>query len=155
MYRRRQGRRAATPLGLDRRLLKWNEFLSHIPLESTASKCHYLVGRPPGAFAGRRRRTCDSPKLGPPLSPARRCSPVEALPRGTWRRRGRRRACRRGWWLMLVGSLRLASVWFGFFKMWALRVAVFSQTERMSIVWMLLQWNSHGDQSGCHAVKQS
>jgi hypothetical protein len=34
-----------------------------------------------------------------------------------------------GWWLMLVGSLRLASVWFGFFNIWALRVAVFSQTE--------------------------
>ena len=34
-----------------------------------------------------------------------------------------------GWWLMLVGSLRLASVWFGFFDIWALRVAVFSQTE--------------------------
>jgi len=30
---------------------------------------------------------------------------------------------------MLVGSLRLASVWFGFFDIWALRVAVFSQTE--------------------------
>jgi len=34
-----------------------------------------------------------------------------------------------GWWLMLVGSLRLASVWFGFFDIWALRVAVFSQAE--------------------------
>lgn len=34
-----------------------------------------------------------------------------------------------GWWLMLVGSLRLASVWFGFFDIWALRVAVFSQTD--------------------------
>ncbi|KAK6116053.1 hypothetical protein DH2020_008322 [Rehmannia glutinosa] len=28
-----------------------------------------------------------------------------------------------GWWLMLVGTLRLASVWFGFFDIWALRVA--------------------------------
>jgi hypothetical protein len=34
-----------------------------------------------------------------------------------------------GWWLMLVGSLRLASVWFGFFDIWALRLAVFSQTQ--------------------------
>jgi hypothetical protein len=34
-----------------------------------------------------------------------------------------------GWWLMLVGSLRLASVWFGFFNIWALRVAVFSQAD--------------------------
>lgn len=33
-----------------------------------------------------------------------------------------------GWWLMLVGSLRLASVWFGFFDIWALRVAVFSKS---------------------------
>lgn len=33
-----------------------------------------------------------------------------------------------GWWLLLVGSLRLASVWFGFVDIWALRLAVFSQT---------------------------
>ncbi|RVW56340.1 Ergosterol biosynthetic protein 28 [Vitis vinifera] len=33
-----------------------------------------------------------------------------------------------GWWLMLVGSLRLASVWFGFFDIWALRLAVFSKS---------------------------
>jgi hypothetical protein len=33
-----------------------------------------------------------------------------------------------GWWLMLVGSLRLASVWFGFFDIWALRLAVLSNT---------------------------
>ncbi|CAN6175421.1 unnamed protein product, partial [Urochloa humidicola] len=49
-----------------------------------------------------------------------------------------------GWWLMLVGSLRLASVWFGFFNIWALRVAVFSQTEMTDVhgrtfgVWTLL-----------------
>ncbi|CAN6340861.1 unnamed protein product, partial [Urochloa humidicola] len=129
-----------------------------------------------------------------------------------------------GWWLMLVGSLRLASVWFGFFNIWALRVAVFSQTEMTdvhgrtfgvwtlltctlcflcapnlenrplyvatflsfiyalghflteyliyhtmapanlstvgffagtSIIWMLVQWNSHGNPRGSHAVKQS
>ncbi|MBA0623694.1 hypothetical protein Godav_009143 [Gossypium davidsonii] len=36
-----------------------------------------------------------------------------------------------GWWLMLVGSLRLASVWFGFFDIWALRLAVFSNTTSM------------------------
>ncbi|KAG0521931.1 hypothetical protein BDA96_08G204200 [Sorghum bicolor] len=129
-----------------------------------------------------------------------------------------------GWWLMLVGSLRLASVWFGFFDIWALRVAVFSQTEMTdvhgrtfgvwtlltctlcflcalnlenrplylatflsfiyalghflteyliyhtmaaanlstvgffagtSIIWMLLQWNSHGNPRGSHAGKQS
>eukprot|EP00262_Sarcandra_glabra_P007232 TRINITY_DN19909_c0_g1_i2.p1 TRINITY_DN19909_c0_g1~~TRINITY_DN19909_c0_g1_i2.p1 ORF type:complete len:133 (+),score=13.19 TRINITY_DN19909_c0_g1_i2:123-521(+) len=33
-----------------------------------------------------------------------------------------------GWWLIFVGSLRLASVWFGFFDIWALRLAVFSNT---------------------------
>ncbi|KAL7601806.1 ergosterol biosynthetic protein 28 [Lactuca sativa] len=49
-----------------------------------------------------------------------------------------------GWWLMLVGSLRLASVWFGFFDIWALRRAVFSQTTMSEIhgrtfgVWTLL-----------------
>ncbi|OEL15884.1 Ergosterol biosynthetic protein 28 [Dichanthelium oligosanthes] len=49
-----------------------------------------------------------------------------------------------GWWLMLVGSLRLASVWFGFFDIWALRVAVFSQAEMTNVhgrtfgVWTLL-----------------
>nr|CAB3466623.1 unnamed protein product [Digitaria exilis] len=49
-----------------------------------------------------------------------------------------------GWWLMLVGSLRLASVWFGFFDIWALRVAVFSQTDMTNVhgrtfgVWTLL-----------------
>ena len=137
---------------------------------------------------------------------------------------GRKSVPALGWWLMLVGSLRLASVWFGFFNIWALRVAVFSQTEMTeihgrtfgvwtlltctlcflcafnlenkplyiatflsfiyalghflteyliyhtmaaanlgtvgffagtSIVWMLLQWNSHGDSRGSHAVKQS
>ncbi|KAM7479081.1 hypothetical protein LguiA_027294 [Lonicera macranthoides] len=34
-----------------------------------------------------------------------------------------------GWWLMLVGSLRLVSVWFGFFDIWALRLAVFSKSK--------------------------
>ncbi|MBA0693514.1 hypothetical protein Goari_003884 [Gossypium aridum] len=38
-----------------------------------------------------------------------------------------------GWWLMLVGSLRLASVWFGFFDIWALRLAVFSSTSRIGL----------------------
>nr|GEV38587.1 ergosterol biosynthetic protein 28 [Tanacetum cinerariifolium] len=38
-----------------------------------------------------------------------------------------------GCWLMLVGSLRLASVWFGFFDIWALRRAVFSQTTMTEI----------------------
>ncbi|KAG6438064.1 hypothetical protein SASPL_102998 [Salvia splendens] len=33
-----------------------------------------------------------------------------------------------GWWLMLVGTLRLASVWFGFFDIWALRLAVYSKS---------------------------
>ncbi|KAG5541947.1 hypothetical protein RHGRI_021691 [Rhododendron griersonianum] len=42
-----------------------------------------------------------------------------------------------GWWLMLVGSLRLASVWFGFFNIWALRLAVFSNTTRDSNVYKL------------------
>ncbi|KAL3577059.1 hypothetical protein D5086_022342 [Populus alba] len=49
-----------------------------------------------------------------------------------------------GWWLMLVGSLRLASVWFGFFDIWALRLAVFSDTTMTEVhgrtfgVWTLL-----------------
>ncbi|KAG6608104.1 Ergosterol biosynthetic protein 28, partial [Cucurbita argyrosperma subsp. sororia] len=49
-----------------------------------------------------------------------------------------------GWWLMLVGSLRLASVWFGFFDIWALRLAVFSNTTMTEVhgrtfgVWTLL-----------------
>ncbi|KAL3634115.1 hypothetical protein CASFOL_021169 [Castilleja foliolosa] len=49
-----------------------------------------------------------------------------------------------GWWLMLVGTLRLASVWFGFFDIWALRLAVFSQTQMTEVhgrtfgVWTLL-----------------
>ncbi|CAL5383912.1 unnamed protein product [Camellia sinensis] len=49
-----------------------------------------------------------------------------------------------GWWLMLVGSLRMASVWFGFFDIWALRLAVFSNTTMTEIhgrtfgVWTLL-----------------
>ena len=45
------------------------------------------------------------------------------------KRAGRKGVPALGWWLMLVGSLRLASVWFGFFDIWALRVAVFSQAE--------------------------
>ncbi|URE18505.1 ergosterol biosynthetic protein [Musa troglodytarum] len=51
-----------------------------------------------------------------------------------------------GWWLMLVGLLRLATVWFGFFDIWALRTAVFSRTQSTSIIWMLLQWNAHQPQ---------
>ncbi|KAM7280376.1 hypothetical protein ACFE04_007510 [Oxalis oulophora] len=49
-----------------------------------------------------------------------------------------------GWWLMLLGTLRLASVWFGFFDIWALRTAVFSKTTMTEIhgrtfgVWTLL-----------------
>ncbi|KAJ0086880.1 hypothetical protein Patl1_08753 [Pistacia atlantica] len=49
-----------------------------------------------------------------------------------------------GWWLMLVGFLRLASVWFGFFDIWALRLAVFSNTTMTEVhgrtfgVWTLL-----------------
>ncbi|KAF2590368.1 hypothetical protein F2Q70_00039891 [Brassica cretica] len=39
-----------------------------------------------------------------------------------------------GYWLMVVGSLRLASVWFGFFNIWALRLAVFSQTTRVKSI---------------------
>ncbi|KAM1121782.1 hypothetical protein ACFX2I_003444 [Malus domestica] len=34
------------------------------------------------------------------------------------------------WWLMVVGSLRLVSVWFGFFHIWALRLAIFSKSPR-------------------------
>ncbi|XP_073107656.1 ergosterol biosynthetic protein 28 isoform X1 [Elaeis guineensis] len=49
-----------------------------------------------------------------------------------------------GLWLMLVGSLRVASVWFGFFDIWALRLAVFSQTQMTDVhgrtfgIWTLL-----------------
>ncbi|XP_044509975.1 ergosterol biosynthetic protein 28-like [Mangifera indica] len=49
-----------------------------------------------------------------------------------------------GWWLMLVAFLRLASVWFGFFDIWALRLAVFSNTTMTEVhgrtfgVWTLL-----------------
>ncbi|CAK7347353.1 unnamed protein product [Dovyalis caffra] len=45
---------------------------------------------------------------------------------------------------MLVGFLRLASVWFGFFDIWALRLAVFSDTAMTEVhgrtfgVWTLL-----------------
>ncbi|XP_057867906.1 ergosterol biosynthetic protein 28 isoform X2 [Cryptomeria japonica] len=48
------------------------------------------------------------------------------------------------WWLMLVGVVRLSSVWFGFFDIWALRLAVFSQTNMTEVhgrtfgVWTLL-----------------
>ncbi|KAL5560910.1 hypothetical protein UlMin_030657 [Ulmus minor] len=38
-----------------------------------------------------------------------------------------------GWWLMLLGSLRLISVWFGFFDIWALRLAVFSKSEMTEV----------------------
>uniref|UniRef100_A0A2C9U1L3 Uncharacterized protein n=1 Tax=Manihot esculenta TaxID=3983 RepID=A0A2C9U1L3_MANES len=44
-----------------------------------------------------------------------------------------------GWWLMLVGSLRLASVWFGFFDIWALRLAVFSKTTSKLFILSLLE----------------
>ncbi|CAA6663012.1 unnamed protein product [Spirodela intermedia] len=37
-----------------------------------------------------------------------------------------------GRWLMLVGSLRLAAVWFGFFDIWALRLAVFSNANKQA-----------------------
>uniref|UniRef100_M1A1N2 Erg28 n=1 Tax=Solanum tuberosum TaxID=4113 RepID=M1A1N2_SOLTU len=43
-----------------------------------------------------------------------------------------------GWWLMLVGTLRLASVWFGFVDIWALRVAVFSKTTNQEF--KLVYW---------------
>ncbi|EPS64754.1 hypothetical protein M569_10028, partial [Genlisea aurea] len=48
------------------------------------------------------------------------------------------------WWLLLVASLRLASVWFGFFDIWALRLAVYSRTTMTDVhgrtfgVWTLL-----------------
>nr|AFK36233.1 unknown [Medicago truncatula] len=38
-----------------------------------------------------------------------------------------------GWWLIAVGTLRLASVWFGFFDIWALRLAVFSKTTMSEV----------------------
>ncbi|KAL2651431.1 hypothetical protein R1flu_019559 [Riccia fluitans] len=38
-----------------------------------------------------------------------------------------------GVWLIIVGLVRLSSVWFGFFDIWALRMAVFSQTEMTEI----------------------
>ncbi|KAL9313489.1 hypothetical protein ACSQ67_018941 [Phaseolus vulgaris] len=39
-----------------------------------------------------------------------------------------------GWWLIAVGTLRLASVWFGFFDIWALQLAVFSKTTTSATV---------------------
>ncbi|KAG6543462.1 hypothetical protein Mapa_015132 [Marchantia paleacea] len=38
-----------------------------------------------------------------------------------------------GIWLIVVGLVRLSSVWFGFFDIWALRMAVFSKTEMSEI----------------------
>lgn len=38
-----------------------------------------------------------------------------------------------GWWLIAVGTLRLISVWFGFFDIWALRLAVFSKTTMSEV----------------------
>ncbi|XP_061356261.1 ergosterol biosynthetic protein 28, partial [Gastrolobium bilobum] len=38
-----------------------------------------------------------------------------------------------GWWLIAVGTLRLASVWFGFFDIWALRLAVFSNSAMTEV----------------------
>ncbi|MED6136485.1 hypothetical protein PIB30_056535 [Stylosanthes scabra] len=38
-----------------------------------------------------------------------------------------------GWWLLVVGTLRLASVWFGFFNIWALRLGVFSNTTMTEV----------------------
>ncbi|KAL4358933.1 hypothetical protein AHAS_Ahas08G0026900 [Arachis hypogaea] len=38
-----------------------------------------------------------------------------------------------GWWLLAVGTLRLASVWFGFFNIWALRLGVFSNTTMTEV----------------------
>ncbi|KAJ7514892.1 hypothetical protein O6H91_23G065100 [Diphasiastrum complanatum] len=49
-----------------------------------------------------------------------------------------------GWWLILVGLLRLSAVWFGFFDIWALRLAVFSNSSMTEVhgrtfgVWTLL-----------------
>jgi hypothetical protein len=37
-----------------------------------------------------------------------------------------------GIWLMVVGLLRLSSVWFGFFDIWALRLAVFPESMILS-----------------------
>ncbi|KAI5022549.1 hypothetical protein ZWY2020_059279 [Hordeum vulgare] len=67
-----------------------------------------------------------------PLPPSAPPSPLLSYPAGSLP------------WLMLVGSLRLTSVWFGFFNIWALRVAVFSQIDMTEIhgrtigVWTLL-----------------
>ncbi|KAL5562345.1 hypothetical protein UlMin_032092 [Ulmus minor] len=36
-------------------------------------------------------------------------------------------------WLMFLGSLRLLSVWFGFFDIWALNLAVFSKCPMTEI----------------------
>ncbi|XP_057729855.1 ergosterol biosynthetic protein 28 isoform X1 [Arachis stenosperma] len=38
-----------------------------------------------------------------------------------------------GWWLLAVGTLRLASVWFGFFNIWALHLGVFSNTTMTEV----------------------
>ncbi|CAN0921963.1 Ergosterol biosynthetic protein 28 [Linum grandiflorum] len=38
-----------------------------------------------------------------------------------------------GWWLMLVGSLRLASVWFGFFNIPRLRSGVYGKAPMTAV----------------------
>eukprot|EP00249_Psilotum_nudum_P005446 c18881_g1_i1 orf=102-494(+) len=38
-----------------------------------------------------------------------------------------------GWWLIFVGLLRLSSVWFGFFDIRYLRLAVFSRTTMTEV----------------------
>ncbi|CAI0464221.1 unnamed protein product [Linum tenue] len=49
-----------------------------------------------------------------------------------------------GWWLMLVGTLRLASVWFGFFNIPRLRSGVYGKSPMTAVhgrtfaVWTLV-----------------
>ncbi|CAN1341203.1 Ergosterol biosynthetic protein 28 [Linum perenne] len=47
-----------------------------------------------------------------------------------------------GWWLILVGSLRLASVWFGFFNIPRLRSGVYGRTssKRIPLAFCLPSW---------------
>ncbi|WMV27232.1 hypothetical protein MTR67_020617 [Solanum verrucosum] len=58
-----------------------------------------------------------------------------------------------GWWLMLVGTLRLASVWFGFVDIWALRLAVFSKTTNQEF--KLVYWAEGLSETVALSVKMS
>ncbi|RLN16682.1 ergosterol biosynthetic protein 28-like isoform X1 [Panicum miliaceum] len=53
---------------------------------------------------------------------------------------------------MAVRAARLAFTWSSFFGSGALCSATYSQAHGTSMVWMLLQWNSHGHGAGPRAA---